>query len=160
MREGSMLPTMNPREDGSGQARFFWDMLRAEGGAIGMFPGPLGDRPHLQDFDDAIDSAHYLGVLLNRVGEMRWAGYTVDHHRHYECDLGYRGKMFNVGTSIQIWNRRAPVTTKMLNEARAQPSNPTGITAPAVGSDVDKMRDKLRKDFETADTRWTEWTNV
>jgi hypothetical protein len=154
-RESSMLKTMDPKLHGAGQAGFFWDMLRDEGKAIGMYPGPLGDRPHLQDFDDAINSAARLGVLLSQVGVMTWTGHTVHGHRHYECDLGEGGKMFNVGTSIQIWNRSAPVTTHMLDEARRQtePSTPH-----ATAKDVSALQEALRADFVTADARWSEWT--
>jgi hypothetical protein len=100
------------------EALKFWDALRAVGTSaeVGMFAGPVADRPHLQNWSDAgIDMASRLVDLLTRSGTMRWAG----QQQRYRCDLGLRGELFPVGNASQVWNRQATVTVDMLTRARA-----------------------------------------
>jgi len=58
----------------------FWNMLRTEGKAIGMYPGPLGDRPHRQDMDDAIVSACHSEDVRAMQEALRADFVTADAH--------------------------------------------------------------------------------
>lgn len=96
----------------------FWDTLRNTGIACGAFRGPLGDRPHLQNWnDDGVSMVRRLAALLTRVGDMKWSV----AHGVYSCDLGLGGALVPVGTSVQIWNMQATVdeaTIDLLRSAR------------------------------------------
>ncbi|HKD28497.1 MAG TPA: hypothetical protein VKC66_21665 [Xanthobacteraceae bacterium] len=101
----------------SPEALLFFDMLRSEGTAAGLFRGPVDDHPHLQAWSDsAVDMAARLADLLTRSGHMRWTG----HHGRYSCDLGFNGQFFPVGSAAQIWNNAAPITIDTLTRARQQ----------------------------------------
>jgi hypothetical protein len=182
--EDSWLHRLDPTQAAADEALIFWNMLRSEGMALGMFRGPERDRPHLQAWNDAgIDMADRLADLLTRKGTMRWKGQA----QRYRCDLGFRGDYFDVGTAAAIWNRESPVTVAMLTLAQA--SRITGLgSSPAAASisrgatgqmpmvrqpvtgqmatvrapvvtqaDVRAMLTTLRNDFEAADANWAEW---
>jgi hypothetical protein len=170
--ETSWLHQLDPGQQAAGESLFFWNTLRTEGTSIGLHRGPLGDRPHLQAWDDAgIDMANRLADLLTRVGRMRWTG----RNQRYQCDLGFGGAFFEVGTAAQIWNREAALTVATLTQARGhsagQPAAgaaappPHGPAAPAVAAspaaatvqDVTAMRQALRADFDSADVSWRSW---
>ena len=93
-----------------------------------------GDRPHLQAWNDAgIDMAERLAAHLTGVGRMRWTG----RNQRYQSDLGFGGRLFEVGTAAQIWNRQATVNEATLTQARAQAGSATpGSPAPVLPLDV------------------------
>lgn len=170
--ETSWLHRLDPGQRATGEALIFWDMLRNEGMQIGLNRGPIGDRPHLQAWNDAgIDMATRLADLLTRVGRMRWTG----QRQRYQCDLGLGGRYFDVGSAAQIWNGAATITVPILTQARAQaggqgaaaqgappprggPAQGTQPAAPPVTDrDVVAMQAALRADFVAADTNWQTW---
>jgi peptidoglycan hydrolase-like protein with peptidoglycan-binding domain len=181
--ETSWLHRLDPGQAAAGEALIFWNMLRSEGVAMGLFRGPESDRPHLQAWSDAgIDMADRLADLLTRKGKMRWKGRA----QRYRCDLGFRGDYFDVGTAAAIWNHDAPVTVAMLTLAQSSrvpglgqtpaaaaiSRGATGqmpITRPVTGqiatvrtpvvtqADVRAMQTALRNDFEAADANWADW---
>jgi hypothetical protein len=154
--ETSWLHRLDPGQRGTGEATIFWDMLRSEGGRIGLHRGPIGDRPHLQAWNDqTVSMGTRLAVLLTLAGQMRWQrGARINKVRHYECDLGYGGKFFDVGSAAQIWARQSTITALLLEQARAQAGPPPSATQ----ADIVAMREALRADFERAEARWSEWT--
>jgi hypothetical protein len=170
--ETSWLHRLDPAQQATGEALIFWNMLRDQGRQVGMHPGPPSDRPHLQAWNDAgIDMANRLADLLTRSGRMRWTG----RHQRYQCDLGYGGQFFEVGSAAQIWNRQATVTVDMLTRAAAQsPTRPASGSSPtpprmpvpagtrpsgglATPQGVSAMQGALRADFEAADSTWQSW---
>jgi peptidoglycan hydrolase-like protein with peptidoglycan-binding domain len=169
--ETSWLHRLDPQQRATGEALMFWNMLRNEGAQICLHRGPVDDRPHLQAWRDAeIDMATRLADLLTRAGRMRWTG----RRQRYQCDLGFGGLLFDVGTAAQIWNRQATITAATLTQARAQVGAqplvgagaarqqraPQGAQAgaPAVTpQDIAAMRESLRGDFDAADGNWQTW---
>jgi peptidoglycan hydrolase-like protein with peptidoglycan-binding domain len=158
------------------QSIVFWEALRAVGtsGAVAAFRGPVADRPHLQNWDDqGVSMAARLADLLNRSGSMRWNAIRGS----YSSDLGFGGELYPVGSAAQIWNRQATVTVAMLSRARtaqaahhghqnhglaprpaafgraapAAPANPTQ-------AEVVLKQQELRREFESADANWPNWT--
>jgi hypothetical protein len=161
--EDSWMHQLDPGQQATGECLFFWNMLRDEGTAIGLFRGPVHDRPHLQAWsDNGIDMADRLAVLMTRVGKMKWAGQS----QKYKCDLGLSGELFDVGSADVIWARTANVTAEKLKKARAQnqATPPVGQSAPpqpaVTEADVTAMRNALRDDFAAADAAaaWPTWT--
>lgn len=184
--ETSWFHILNPNQKVIGpEAMKFWHALRSVGtsAAVGAFRGPEGDRPHLQNWDDAgVDMATRLADLLTRSGTMRWRGF----HQAYSCDLGFGGDFHRVGTARQIWNRQATVTIDMLRHARAAQALRAGQRAglpmaqaagvlgrlplprnplrggprvhPITHADVLAMQQALRREFELADANWQNWT--
>ena len=141
------------------RALLFWEALRAVGtsGAVGAFRGPIDDRPHLQNWNDAsVSMKARLAVHLQTSGSMRWsfAGST------YRCDLGLGGAQFDVGTAAQIWNLNATLTPASLSQARTAAAAAQKKPAPAAATaaDVAAMRLLLRQQFDLADTNWRAWT--
>ncbi|MBS1768234.1 MAG: hypothetical protein JSS77_01100 [Acidobacteria bacterium] len=163
--EDSWLHQLDPGQTLVTEALKFWETLRTVGTspAVGAFRGPVADRPHLQNWNDAnVSMTRRLAVHLTNSGTMRWdrtAG-------AYRCDLGFGGALFTVGTAAQIWNNGATVTAQMIREARgAQPPRPQqgGQQAqrqptPVTQQDVIEMRRELRRQFELADQNWENWT--
>jgi hypothetical protein len=147
------------------EATRFWDVLRAVGtsGAVGAFRGPLADRPHLQNWNDAnISMRARLAAHLQASGTMIWSHSDAG----YRCDLGLGGDQYAVGTAAQIWTREATVTAANITQARAAaatraPQRP-GTRAPAAAAvtaaDVTAMRELLRGEFDLADANWQNWT--
>ena len=167
--EDAWLHQLDPRQTATGEALFFWNALRTTGVQAGLFRGPESDRPHLQAWSDAgIDMASRLAAHLTSVGTMRWQGRA----QRYQCDLGFGGRFFDVGSAAQIWSRQSPVTVEMLTQARAQTgpaaagsgAGRTGAAAAApaparpTAVDVAAMRDALRADFDASDVKWNSWT--
>lgn len=158
----------------SGQSLRFWEALRAVGTSaeVGLFRGPVDDRPHLQNWDDAgVSMAARLADLLTRSGTMRWGGTRGS----YTCDLGLGGSLIPIGTAAQIWNRQATVSVDLLARARAasavhpaarsqglapSPGAPAGAGAAAQATQVDviNMQRELRHQFDLADNNWQNWT--
>jgi hypothetical protein len=141
------------------QALVFWEAMRAVGtsGAVGAFRGPIDDRPHLQNWNDAnVSMKARLAVHLQASGSMRWslAGST------YRCDLGLGGAQFGAGTAAQIWNLNATLTPASLSQARTAAAAAQKKPAPAAATaaDVAAMRQLLRQQFDLADTSWRAWT--
>lgn len=170
--ETSWLHRLDPQQRAIGEALVFWNMLRNEGARVGLHRGPVADHPHLQAWSDAgIDMATRLADLLTRAGGMRWTG----RQQRYQCDLGFAGLFFDVGSAAQIWNRQATITAATLTEARSQVGGqplaapgaarqPAGAPrgapagAPAVTpQDIAAMRESLRGDFAAADGSWEKW---
>jgi hypothetical protein len=179
--ETCWLHKLDPRQVIPPEAKLFWDLLRREGIAAGLFRGPVDDHPHLQAWNDsAIDMAERLADLLTRSGHMRWTG----HHGRYSCDLGFNGQFFPVGSAAQIWNNAAPITIETLTRARQQaagqqpvpnpgrppagpnpgrpplgpnPGRPPAGPPPVAEADVVEMRRRLRADFDAADSNWQAW---
>jgi hypothetical protein len=157
----------------SDQSLRFWDALRAVGTSaeVAAFRGPVSDRPHLQNWDDAgVSMAARLADLLTRSGTMRWSGTRGS----YACDIGLGDSLIPIGTAAQIWNRQANVTAALLtraradsaprpavrSEARVTPGAPgqAGTAAPATQVDVITMQRELRQQFDLADQHWGDWT--
>jgi peptidoglycan hydrolase-like protein with peptidoglycan-binding domain len=168
--EDAWLHQLDPRQTATGEALIFWNALRTTGAEAGLFRGPENDRPHLQAWSDAgIDMATRLAAHLTRVGTMRWQGRA----QRYQCDLGFGGRFFDVGSAAQIWSRQSPVTVEMLAQARAQAPAPaaagsgggrTGTATPPAAparptaADIAAIRDALRADFDASDVNWSSWT--
>lgn len=159
--ETSWFHKMDAETGFSGESMKFWNVLREVGTSpqVGAFRGPVGDRPHLQNWSDAgVSMTARLPVLLTGAGQMRWsrAGGV------YTCDLGYGGAYFPVGTSSQIWNRQAAVTIAQITQGRAaaRAAHPPRAvpSGPVTQADVTAMRAALRSDFDAADAAWQTWT--
>ena len=140
------------------QARVFWEALRTVGtsGAVGAFRGPVDDRPHLQNWNDAnVSMKARLAAHLQASGSMRWSfsGST------YRCNLGLGSVQFDVGTAAQIWNLNATLTGASLSQARsaAAAAQNKPPSAAATAADVAAMCQLLRQQFELADTNWRAW---
>lgn len=171
--EDSWLNKLSPGT-GASEAMRFWEALRTVGtsAAVGAFRGPIDDRPHLQNWDDAgVSMSARLAALLSLPGEMRWRATSAPGTSAiYSCDLGLGGSLIPVGTAAQIWSRQATVTIEMLTQARAAQRSPTPMnearalsSAPAAAAavtqaDVITVQQALRHQFEWADTHWQEWT--
>lgn len=174
----------------SAQALKFWEKLREIGTSaeVGAFRGPAGDRPHLQNWNDAnVSMTARLAAHLTRSGNMHWSR----GRGTYMCDLGFGGPPVAVGTAAQIWNNQATVTVASLTQARAGanapavpgrgPQVPQGIPqrpglpqqpnrpgqpggpgqrpqGPVTAADVIAMQRELRRQFELADANWRNWT--
>ncbi len=175
--EDSWMHQLDPNQQATGESLLFWEMLRGAGTTAGLFRGPLSDRPHLQAWADAgIDMANRLAVLLTSSGTKRWTGRA----QRYQCDLGYGGRFFDVGSAAQIWNNQATTTAADLTLARAQaaaavpprPAAPTARAAAVAGAaargrpagppavtaaEVAAMKAALRADFAAADVNWQAW---
>jgi len=169
------LHELDPQQRAGGEARIFWTMLRDMGAQGGLHPGPADDRPHLQAWSDVgMDMASRLAAHLTRVGRMRWGG----TRQRYQCDLGFGGRLFDVGSAAQIWSRQATINEFTLTQARTQPAAqpalsapggfrygggpqaaPRAVAPPATALDVIAMRDALRADFDAADREWQQWTS-
>ena len=141
------------------QALMFWEAMRAVGtsGVVGAFRGPIDDRPHLQNWNDAnVSMKARLAVHLQASGSMRWSfsGST------YRCDLGLGGAQFDVGTAAQIWNLNATLIPASLSQARTAAAAAQKKPAPAAATaaDVLAMRQALRQQFDLADSTWRVWT--
>jgi len=184
--ETSWLHKLDPGQSLSAEALKFWEALRSIGTSpeVGLFHGPVGDRPHLQNWNDAgVHMSARLADLLTRSGTMRWSGRS----QRYQCNLGMGSELFEVGSAAQIWNRQASVTIEMLTKARAlmvtgqqrpvilaHPSMPLhqplgtpqsgvrpvgGVPPQAVTqADVIAMQQELRRQFDLADSNWQNWT--
>lgn len=168
--EDAWLHQLDPQQRVTGEALFFWDVLRSEGLQTGMHRGPLGDRPHLQAWPDAgIDMAARLADLLTRAGNMRWTG----RNQRYQCDLGFGGRFFDAGSAAQVWGGQATITVATLMQARAQAvarldsaamlvrvgalQPAASGTAAVTAQDVAAMQAALRADFVAADAGWQHW---
>lgn len=152
------LHQLDPNQRLGAEPLVFWEALRAAAIHIGAFRGPIGDRPHIQNWDDAgVSMAARLADLLTRSGTMRWTG----TRGAYRCDLGLGGELIAVGSSVQIWNRQATVTLAELQRLRTaataarRPGVPAGA---ATAADVTAMQQELRRQFELADANWQAWT--
>jgi peptidoglycan hydrolase-like protein with peptidoglycan-binding domain len=184
--ENPWLRQMDSR--GAAETTPFWDALRAAGIASGAFRGPIGDRPHIQNWDDAgVSMAVRLAELLTRSGTMRWSG----RRGAYSCDLGLGGALVPVGNAVQIWARNATITADVIDRLRGLPPLQPGAAAgrpapqgaapqparpappplpgaprpPAAGAppratpgDVTAMQQELRRQFDRADANWQAWT--
>jgi hypothetical protein len=167
--EDSWLHQLDPKQNAGGQALLFWNALRAVGtsNGVNMFPGPVRDRPHLQDWSDAgVNMGARLADLLTRSGTMRWSA----AHGNYSSDLGLGGAQIPVGTAVQIWNNGATVTLKELKKLRADAAaaqkHPTTtsstaaqvpVSVPVTQADVQAVQKRLRQQFELADANWQAW---
>lgn len=169
--EDSWMHQLDPNQQASGESLFFWDMLRDIGTKAGLFRGPAADRPHLQAWSDAgMDMADRLAGLLTSSGKMRWTGRA----QRYQCDLGYGGRFFDVGTAAQIWNRQGTINEGVLAQARDQPAaagRPRPAAAggavaargrsvpapPVTAQEIAAMKVALRDDFVAADANWQAW---
>jgi hypothetical protein len=152
----------------SAETTRFWDAQRVVGtsSTVGMFRGPVGDRPHLQNWDDSlVNMKSRLAAHLQASGTMKWS--LVDGA--YACDLGYGGTHYSVGRAMQIWDLDATVTAANIDEARAEAharalkvlargTPPPAVPAKATAADVTAMKQALRDDFDAADTNWQNWT--
>ena len=159
----------------------FWDKLRSTGIACGAFRGPLSDRPHLQNWNDAgVSMVSRLAALLTRSGSMKWTA----AHGVYRCDLGFGGALVPVGTSVQIWDHKATVDAATIRRLRtahqahgAAPRGPAQRPGPALheptphrpgapgsppaandAAEVAAMRQALRHQFDVAEAHWRDWT--
>ena len=161
--EDAWLHQLDPRQNLAAEALLFWNTLRAVGTSrsVNLFRGPVGDRPHLQNWADAgVSMAARLADLLTRSGKMQWSA----TRGAYSCDLGLGGAHVPVGTAAQIWNNSATVTLVTLKQARAaaaaaQPQEPAvHAPAPVTQADVVAMQVQLRQQFELADANWQSWS--
>lgn len=148
--ETHWLHRMTASAGGSGEALIFWNAMRATGesGEVGLFRGPVADRPHLQAWSDTnVSMRRSLAGHLSAVGAMRWG--TVQGG--YSCNLGSGTVMHGVGTAAQIWSKTGPVTPPMV-QAAGLPVAPAQMAA-SIGT----LRDRLRADFDASDASWTTW---
>lgn len=185
--ETPWLHRLDPQQSLAAEALRFWEALRTVGtsAAVGAFRGPAGDRPHLQNWNDAnVSVTARLAAHLTRSGTMQWSR----GRGTYLCDLGFGGEQFAVGTAAQIWNRQATVTIDMLTRAQAgmpqgqaagmpgqrlpqpgipqRPGAPNQLPQPGnrppaprpTQADVVAMQQELRRQFDLADTNWRNWT--
>ena len=156
--ETSWFHKMDAENGFSGESMKFWNVMRevGTGPQVGAFRGPVGDRPHLQNWNDAgVSMTARLPVLLTSAGQMRWSRANCV----YTCDLGYNGAYFPVGTSSQVWNRQATVTIAQITQGRAAAQPPRPVPpGPVIQADVTAMRAALRADFDAADAAWQTWT--
>jgi hypothetical protein len=116
---------------------------------LGLHPSALkGDLIHLQKFSDAkVSMRTSLADLLTRVGTMKW-----EHGAgSYKCNLGGGTTFFPVGTAVDIWKGQASVSKAEIAAAKGVP---VGTIKEA---DVTAMRQKLRGDFDLAQTNWEKW---
>lgn len=178
--EGPWLALME--RTSSAEALKFWGAMRdvGTGPQVNAFRGPVGDRPHLQNWNDAgVSMTRSLAGHLTRSGVMRWNRGQV-----YESDLGLGGAFYPVGTAVQIWSGQATITAATLTRARAaarplvpadargNPRMPQAAgrggqalampavqqrAAPATVADVAAMRQALRAEFDRADRNWQAW---
>ncbi len=142
------------------QALVFWQAMRTVGtsGFVGAFAGPVGDRPHLQNWNDsAVSMKSRLAAHLQASGTMKWSLSAGSYH----CDLGLGGAKVAVGTAAQIWNAQAALTTAALTQARNAAAAGAGNAVPptATATDLTAMRLALRQQFDLADTNWQAWTS-
>ncbi|WP_419808899.1 hypothetical protein [Sphingomonas sp.] len=106
----------------------FWDALRTAGTASGAFRGPAGDRPHLQNWNDAnVSMRTRLAAHLAASGTMQWSA----AHGVYSCDLGFGGAKIAVGTAMEVWNHEATVDAAAI--ARLRAAAPRRPGAPGAG---------------------------
>lgn len=129
--ETSWLHRLDPQQRVPPEALKFWDALRTVGTSaeVGAFRGPVGDRPHLQNWNDAgVSMAARLADLLTRSGTMRWS----TTRGAYSSDLGMGGDLYALGTAAQIWNRQATVTVDILTRARVAQAARAGQQHPGV----------------------------
>lgn len=164
--EDSWLHRLDPGQTLVPEALKFWETLRTVGTspAVGAFRGPVADRPHLQNWNDAnVSMTRRLAVHLTNSGSMRWERAAGA----YRCDLGFGGALFTVGTAAQIWNRQATVTAQMIQDGRAAyaaahppqgGAQPRRAPVPVTDQDVRDMRAELRRQFDLADANWANWT--
>lgn len=141
------------------QAIKFWETLRTVGtsGAVGAFRGPVDDRPHLQNWNDAtVSMGARLCALLESAGTMKWS-YA---HPNYRSDLGLGAAKYSVGKAADIWNNAATLALADLTQARAAAAAAQGNAAPAAATqqDLTAMRQSLRQQFDLADANWQTWT--
>jgi hypothetical protein len=118
---------------------------------LGLFPSrKKDDLIHLQKFDDKkVSMGKSLVALLNKVGAMKWK-----FHSGYQCDLGLGGEYHNVGDAVDIWDGSGPMEKKWIADGKK-------IKVDAVtDSDVAKMRAALRGEFDKAEAKADEWTDV
>jgi hypothetical protein len=149
-REDSWLHQLDAYKAFSGQSNNFWNALRSEGtsGFVGLFRGPLDDKPHLQAWNDnGVSMSKSLADLLTRSGKLRW----TSQGSQYKCDLGYSGSYFDVGTAVTIWAGNSTVTVSAI--AQASKRKPHEVKP----DEVSKMNQKLLQDFQAADTNWQAW---
>ncbi|MBK9440982.1 MAG: hypothetical protein IPN53_06525 [Comamonadaceae bacterium] len=138
------------------QANLFWEALRTVGTGclVGAFRGPVHDRPHLQNWNDAtVSTPARLAAHLQASGTMQWS----HSGGVYRCNLGMGTSKYPVGTAAQIWNLQATVTVANIIQARAEKPMPPG-SPPVTAATVTAMRQALRAQFDLADTNWQNWT--
>ena len=137
----------------AGQSLKFWNLLRSNGQMVGLFHGPLSDRPHLQAWNDAgISMGARLANLLSKSGAMQWSSAIEANKLKYLCDLSVGGTKYNVGTAAEVWSLNATVTAANLAQATGKP------IATIKPQDIADMRQRLRADFQAADANWRSWT--
>jgi hypothetical protein len=159
---------------GNAKAQEFWKARDAIAIPLGLWNSILdGDDDHLQSFDDHLPNDRALVDLMNRVGALKW---EAEHNtpRRYLCDLGFGGKMYNVGKATDIWNLTATVTKAMIAEGRTEvlkaaalAKGPAAVKAvvpvkerDVKDEDVKNMRKSLKDDFLSAEKEWLKWRAV
>ncbi len=165
--EDAWFHQLDPRQNLTAEALRFWETLRTVGtsAAVGAFRGPAGDRPHLQNWNDAnVSMTTRLAVHLTNSGTMNWER-VAGRPTRYSSDLGFGGAQYNVGSAANVWNNQATVTADMIAAGRAAQlaaNPPAGAQqprlAPVTQADVTAMQAELRRQFELADTNWQNWT--
>ena len=87
---------------------------------------------------------------LNSRGKMKWE-LKSGPPNVYKCDLGGGRMLVDVGTSAQIWQRHANLTTQTIGQA-------FGIPATQVGpGDINKFRQALQDEYRWAESNWLRW---
>jgi hypothetical protein len=144
---------LRERDSNATESNKFWAALRTAGTDSNMFRGPVNDRPHLQNWNDAgVVMAVRLADLLTRSGTMRWTG----QRGVYSCDLGLGGALVPVGSAVDIWNNAATVSVAELQQLRAAARPP--VPGPVNAAAVLAMQQALRAQFDLADANWQAWT--
>lgn len=162
---------------GKAKAKELWNARDAIAvkGPPGLFNTILpGDDIHLQSFDDHLPNDRALADLLNRAGKMKWEAEHKVPRRRYNSDLGFGGKMFNVGTAAEVWAQKATVTKAMIAQAKtdalmkaAKLKGPAAVKAVVPvkeadikASDISAIQKALRDDFVAAEAKWLDWKAV
>ena len=159
LKENPWLAKLSPGNAVNQEALKFWDVLRNSGIAVGLFRGPLADRPHLQSWSDAgVNMGSRLAVLLASSGTMKWSSFYSERF-HYKTDMGLGGELVDAGTATQIWNENATISLAVLQKAwNDKAARDKAAPKTAAVADLSTMKKELCRQWQLADAKWTSWT--
>ena len=127
----------------------FWNARDRIARGHGLYPIGISDRPHLRHPAN-VSGGRSLVAHLNSRGKMKWE-LKSGPPNVYKCDLGGGRMLVDVGTSAQIWQRHANLTTQTIGQA-------FGIPATQVGpGDINKFRQALQDEYRWAESNWLRW---
>ena len=171
---------MVARGDAGKHQQAFWDKLRSTGITCGAFHGPLGDRPHLQNWNDAgVSMVSRLAVLLTRSGSMKWTPRMASTTPTLAlAGAGLRGNLRpNLEAESDGRRRHDPASAHCAPGPWRSPTRPGAETGPAPraptphrpgtpgspsivndAAEVAAMRQALQHQFDLAEAHWQDWT--